>query len=629
MLNRSRTLLISFLVAVLSVAPATLGSVDAAGASGDGIGRHLMGMYPQWNAQAPNEFGGVAGRAVESLTLFLDRDSWAEMSSSTGGLLNLWDDHPSLKVISFPMSVNGESLAYGNSGANDTKIRDIAQRLVNGGFDGSVIRVGWEHNGSWSPWSSLDDPDAYSRYYRRIVDQFRAVSPNFRFEWNVNVRYVAVDMRSYPGDDYVDVIGMDIYNSSWGDSQRDPVDRWNTYLDRGAGLEWHRDFAASRGKPMAYSEWGLTDATRHESGVDPDDTYFIDQMLRWIAANNVAYANYFDSGWADLSDFPKAQAQYGRSMAVVPAATNPNVGGPTPTTRAPVVTTPTTRAPATTTTTTTPPAPTTTTSPYPPGVCRAPSNPVSVPSASSADGYWVLDASGRVHTRGNAAFWGDVRDRGLTVVAIAAHPDGAGYWIAESNGTIHAFGSARHRGDLRGISLAGPIQSLTPASNGSGYWMIGSDGGVFSFGVSFHGSMGGANLAAPIVSGAAGPASGYWLVGRDGGVFSFGVPFLGSTGGLALASPVSSLAAHPNGNGYWLYAQDGGVFAFGVPFYGSIPGLGLCSAPDAVELDVTRSGSGYWILATNGEVFAFGDAMNFGNVASTAVGAAIDIAVAL
>ena len=202
MMTRMRGVISSAMAAVLAATLLVVVPPPApAAATSDGLGRHLMGMYPQWNADNPDRFGAVAGRAMESLTLFLDKDKWSETSSSARGLVNLWRDHPSLKVVSFPMSIDGETLAYGNSGANDANIRNIAQILLDGGFEGSVIRVGWEHNGNWSTWSSLDDPDAYTAYYRRIVDIFRDVSPSWRFEWNVNIRYNEVDLRSYPGDD--------------------------------------------------------------------------------------------------------------------------------------------------------------------------------------------------------------------------------------------------------------------------------------------------------------------------------------------------------------------------------------------------------------------------------------------
>jgi len=592
-----------FVVSVLFVVLAAVVVVPTPSAASGGLPRHAMGVYPGWNLANADSFANEVGRPVEALTLFLDRDSWGEMSSSARGLGQLWRDHPAMKIVSFPMSVQGQSIQLGASGALDGDVERIARILVDGGLDGSVIRIGWEHNGTWSKWSSLSDPEAYSAYFRRIVDVFRSVSPNFKFEWNVNIRYTAVDLASYPGDAYVDVIGMDIYNSSWGESQRDPVDRWNTYLERGAGLKWHRDFAAARGKPMAYSEWGLSE--NHLPGVDSDDPYFIAQMLEWIATNNVAYATYFNVNEFKLSKHPNASAQYRLSLASVPGGTTPPpTTAPAPTNESPLTARPT--------------------------PCRAPSNPPAAPDAGAASGYWVLDDSGRVYAFGSAELFGDLAGRGLDVVGLAAHPSGRGYWITDASGVVYAFGKAKHSGDLRGVDLRGSIQTIMATADGSGYWLIGSDGGLFAFDAPYLGSMGGTALRSPVVSGAASAdGAGYWLVGGDGGVFAFGATFHGSTGAMTLAAPVLSLSPHPAGVGYWLYAGDGGVFSFGVPFFGSMPGLGLCTSLTAVELTASPTGAGYWILTSEGFVYGFGDAPELGDAVTQLAGRiAIDMAVA-
>lgn len=62
--------------------------------------------------------------------------------------------------------------------------------------------------------------------------------------------------------------------------------------------------------------------------------------------------------------------------------------------------------------------------------------------------------------------------------------------------------------------------------------------------------------------------NGYWCVDADGGVFCYGdATFHGSMGGEHLNAPIVGGAAHPRGGGYWLYAKDQGVFAFGAALY--------------------------------------------------------------
>lgn len=56
----------------------------------------------------------------------------------------------------------------------------------------------------------------------------------------------------------------------------------------------------------------------------------------------------------------------------------------------------------------------------------------------------------------------------------------------------------------------------------------------------------------------------YIVICADGGVFNFGkAPFEGSLGGIQLAAPVVAAGVTSTGLGYWLLARDGGMFAEG------------------------------------------------------------------
>jgi hypothetical protein len=162
------------------------------------------------------------------------------------------------------------------------------------------------------------------------------------------------------------------------------------------------------------------------------------------------------------------------------------------------------------------------------------------------------------------------------------------------------------------------------AQTATGYWEVAADGGIFSFGdATFHGSMGGTHLDAPVVGMAATPdGKGYWLVASDGGVFAFGdAAFYGSAATLTLRTPIVGITATPDGHGYWEVAADGGVFAFGdAGFYGSWrdrnpqsgttgppwPIIGLVSSPDGRGYTLAdRSGMG-------GYVFGDGDTCRAG-----------------
>ncbi len=163
------------------------------------------------------------------------------------------------------------------------------------------------------------------------------------------------------------------------------------------------------------------------------------------------------------------------------------------------------------------------------------------------------------------------------------------------------------------FSLEDPLSSCD-FSTSCGYWEVGADGGIFSYGASYHGSVGGKPLNAPIVALASDPVTGgYWEVASDGGLFAQNAPFFGSMGGQPLNSPIVGMVATPDGGGYWEVAADGGLFAFGdAVFHGSMGGKRL-NAP-VVGIATTQDGGGYWEVASDGGLFAYGDASFSGSM---------------
>lgn len=87
------------------------------------------------------------------------------------------------------------------------------------------LRFGFEFNGDWFSWSG--DPEAYRAAWRHVHDLFTQVgADNVTWVWAPNVQSCPDEPtnaaeRYYPGDDYVDWIGVDGYN--FGDDH----DKWH------------------------------------------------------------------------------------------------------------------------------------------------------------------------------------------------------------------------------------------------------------------------------------------------------------------------------------------------------------------------------------------------------------------
>lgn len=245
--------------------------------------------------QAIAGYGDWLGREPAAAVDFFARADWDDIVSPTYWLEG-WEGSPYQLVFSVAMvpESGGYTLAQGAAGAYDHYFETLAQNLAAHGFGDAVIRLGWEFNGGWYVWSALPDPASFVSYWRRIVDTMRAVpGTNFRFDWNPILGGASVE-HMYPGDAYVDVIGLDIYDQFWNPAWQDPAARWQKMLYEPAGLVWHRDFARAHGKLISFPEWGLVSADGEAGG--GDNPYFIQRMYEWVGQNidDVAYYAYFE-----------------------------------------------------------------------------------------------------------------------------------------------------------------------------------------------------------------------------------------------------------------------------------------------------------------------------------------------
>jgi hypothetical protein len=235
--------------------------------------------FEQWSGQQVDYIGVSTGRA-----------SWTDWSGSIGWAINNWDAIDRPLRWSIPLFANQGNLVDAASGAYNNYYVGAAQKLAAayGNDDKIVVRVGEEFNGSWMPWAAKGHEGDFIQAYRNFVDSFRSVSDKFVFEWNVNVGDLGMNPEdAYPGDAYVDIIGMDFYYDKWLPS--DPSQAWNYMVSRKYGLQWLEDFADKHGKPTGYSEWGVQ--------YDNAGAY-IEKAAEWFKDHDVVYQMYWDNNSA-------------------------------------------------------------------------------------------------------------------------------------------------------------------------------------------------------------------------------------------------------------------------------------------------------------------------------------------
>ncbi|MGW2258411.1 glycoside hydrolase family 26 protein [Streptomyces sp. NPDC001780] len=172
-------------------------------------------------------------------------------------------------------------LRRGARGSYDKHFATLARRLVRLGVPDTVIVLGWEMNGVTYRHRCGPDPASWRKYWRRIVSAMRSVpGQKFRFDFAPNRGRDDIPWTScYPGDDVVDILGMDSYDQP-------PAKTFDEQVNEPYGLRKHVEFAAEHGKVISYPEWGLF---RH--GDNPE---YVRRMLHWFDTYKPLYNTVTD-----------------------------------------------------------------------------------------------------------------------------------------------------------------------------------------------------------------------------------------------------------------------------------------------------------------------------------------------
>ncbi|MFB9449738.1 hypothetical protein Dvina_01575 [Dactylosporangium vinaceum] len=301
------TALVRSVLAVLLSAAVVVAVAAGAVGSGDGrlqqVGKWpFLGAYtgagqvgvdrlPGWEAWAgvPSRFGAD----------FAPADSWSLIEGGDWQL-RPWADSGRRLIFSVPLFPKGQgSLAGCAAGDYDGHWSRLGRNLVEYRLAHTIVRPGWEFNGDWYPWASAGREAQFAACFRHVVDAMRAVAgQRFEFVWNpvLGSAYAAAEP-AYPGDAYVDYVGVDVYDMSWTPGTYPQAAHeavWGTTLEGGQGLRHWLEFATAHGKRFAVPEWGLSRrADGHGGG---DNPYFVERMLSFLAGPGVrpAFAMYFD-----------------------------------------------------------------------------------------------------------------------------------------------------------------------------------------------------------------------------------------------------------------------------------------------------------------------------------------------
>ncbi|MFD3521982.1 glycoside hydrolase family 26 protein [Streptomyces sp. NPDC058653] len=258
-----------------------------------------MGAYLNFGPDGVRRIAGMqkwlGGTELRVGHTYLPGDVWSNIEGSPSYLRN-WADWKKARddrmfVLNVPMLERTEGrvrdlavrkeLRRGARGDYDRHFQILAERLVSLGVPDTVVVLGWEMNGTTYTHRCAPDPGAWKAYWKRIVGTMRAVpGQKFRFDFAPNRGRDAIPWTEcYPGDDVVDIVGMDSYDQAPGRTFEEQV-------NAPFGLLHHVNFAAEHGKVISYPEWGL-----FRNGDNPE---YMRGMLKWIADHRPLYHTLTD-----------------------------------------------------------------------------------------------------------------------------------------------------------------------------------------------------------------------------------------------------------------------------------------------------------------------------------------------
>ncbi|WP_445442647.1 glycoside hydrolase family 26 protein [Clavibacter sp. km1a] len=206
-----------------SAAEAT-GTTDTTGTPPTSDARLRFGVATPGGPTASAELDRVAAQVGESPSIVLSYADFTQapplaaldaVAARGAESLLTWEPWRAGAGVGQPAFTNA-SIAAGD---HDAYLRDWGTALASWGGP-VLLRYAHEMNGNWYPWAegaNGNAPGSYAAAWRHVHDVVVAQgATNVRWVWTPNVPYYgSTDLAGlYPGDAYVDVVGLDGYN--WG-----------------------------------------------------------------------------------------------------------------------------------------------------------------------------------------------------------------------------------------------------------------------------------------------------------------------------------------------------------------------------------------------------------------------------
>jgi hypothetical protein len=282
---------------------------------------------PTMEAKYYEAFGTWRGRPDDVAMLYTDRSSWDSVTGAGMFVFQYMKGWPGKLVVSQPLfPQDGSTLKDCAAGSYDAHWKDFGSALVSNGRADSIVRIGWEFNGDFMYWHATNDTAQFIQCWNHVAAAIKSTDPSVLADWTINSKYTPSDScmgdatNCYPGDQYVDYIGIDNYDE-YPPSTTTPFD---TIAIASGGITWIYDFAVKHDKRFSVGEWGVVSGAGSNGG--RDNPAFVQNMWSWFQAHSAIglYESYFsndDPGEVDSKiidnttgtcgcDNPMASAKY-------------------------------------------------------------------------------------------------------------------------------------------------------------------------------------------------------------------------------------------------------------------------------------------------------------------------------
>jgi hypothetical protein len=265
-------------------------------------GKSGVNADPSIDLPSLQAFCSWRGRPCDLVHVYTDRKDWETMTRA-GWMFDAFAGYPGEVVISQGLvpersaALAAADLAACAAGEHDEDFRAFGSLMVNKNRAASVVRLGWEFNGDFMPWAATDTQQ-WKRCYRHAALAIRATNPRVILDWTINSHGTPAgicggnSLNCYPGDDLVDIIGIDNYDMA--PSATSAAD-FTRIANAPEGMTWLLNFAKKRGKRFSVGEWGIAPGSEYnQTGENPQ---FIRWMHDWFATHSdqLAYEAYFNN----------------------------------------------------------------------------------------------------------------------------------------------------------------------------------------------------------------------------------------------------------------------------------------------------------------------------------------------